>query len=130
MTHLVEPSFEHEKLTFVYDYPASQASLARVRQDKTPVAERFELYWHGVELANGFTELLDADEQRKRFELDNEKRQRSGRNPIAIDENFLASLQRGMPACSGVALGLDRLLMVISQTDALEKVMPFPVTAV
>lgn len=126
MSHVIEPGFDKEKLTFVFDYPASQASLAKVRKDRYPVAERFELYWGGVELANGFTELQDADEQRWRFNHDNQRRLKAGLEEVPVDEKFLEALAQGLPACSGVALGLDRLLMVISGASSIDQVMSFP----
>ena len=126
MSQVIEPTFDKEKLTFIYDYPASQASLAKVRKDKYPVAERFELYWGGVELANGFTELQDADEQRWRFNHDNQRRLKAGLEAVPVDEKFLDALVQGLPACSGVALGLDRLLMVISGATSIDQVMSFP----
>lgn len=130
MTHVIEPSFDKEKLTFIYDFPASQASLAKIRQDKFPIAERFELYWGGVELANGFTELLDEDEQRNRFIHDNELRVQVGLNEVSIDDLFLDALVKGLPACSGVAIGLDRLLMVLAQLDSLKEAMAFDIDSV
>ncbi|MBT8440723.1 MAG: EF-P lysine aminoacylase GenX [Gammaproteobacteria bacterium] len=126
MSHVTEPGFDKEKLTFVFDYPVSQASLAKVRKDKYPLAERFELYWGGIELANGFTELLDADEQRWRFNHDNQRRLKAGLEEVPVDEKFLDALARGLPACSGVALGLDRLLMVICGATSIDQVMSFP----
>jgi lysyl-tRNA synthetase class 2 len=126
MSHVIEPGFDKEKLTFIYDYPASQASLAKVRKDKYPLAERFELYWGGIELANGFTELQDVDEQRWRFNHDNQRRLKAGLEEVPVDEKFLDALAQGLPACSGVALGLDRLLMVISGATSIEQVISFP----
>jgi len=126
MSHVIEPGFDKEKLTFVFDYPASQASLAKVRKDKYPVAERFELYWGGVELANGFTELQDADEQRWRFNHDNQRRLKAGLEEVPVDEKFLEALAQGLPDCSGVALGLDRLLMVVSGAASIDQMMSFP----
>ena len=130
MSHVIEPGFDKNKLTFVYDYPASQASLAKVRKDKYPVSERFELYWGGIELANGFTELQDADEQRWRFNHENQRRQKAGMAQMPVDEYFLGALETGLPACSGVALGLDRLLMVLAGASSIDEVMSFPVTKV
>ncbi len=130
MSHVIEPKFVKEKLTFVFDYPASQASLAKVRKDRYPVAERFELYWGGVELANGFTELQDADEQRWRFNHDNQRRSKSGQEEVPVDEKFLEALGKGLPACSGVALGLDRLLMVLTGGASIAEVMNFPLSEV
>lgn len=112
-----------EGFTFVYDYPAAQASLARIKTDNALVAERFELFFDDLELANGFSELTDADEQRARFEHDNVQRQQRGLDQYTIDEDLLAALEQGLPECAGVALGLDRLLMVIQQVSALQQVL-------
>jgi elongation factor P--(R)-beta-lysine ligase len=108
--------------TFVYDFPSQQASLARLKPDNPKVAERFELFYQDMELANGFTELTDAREQRARFEADNQKRIESGLSPYPVDEDFLQALEQGMPNCAGVALGLDRLLMVLLQKDSIQEV--------
>ncbi len=104
------------KMTFLYDYPASQASLAKVEENsfKEKVAKRFELYFAGMELANGFFELDNATEQLGRFESDNIKRKELGKQPVPIDHNLIGALEYGLPSCSGVALGIDRLLMVIT----------------
>ena len=126
LTHAVEPHLGQGNLTLLYDYPASQAALARVRSGEPPVAERFELYADGVELANGFYELADAQEQRRRFEADLERRQREGKEPVPMDENLLAALESGLPDCSGVALGVDRLLMLITGARHIDAVLAFP----
>ncbi len=110
---------------FVYDYPVSQAALARVCPQDHRVAERFELFFDGIELANGFSELTDAAEQRARFEKDLELRRRRGLPEYPIDENLLAALEAGLDDCAGVALGLDRLLMVILGLDDLDAVLTF-----
>jgi lysyl-tRNA synthetase class 2 len=110
---------------FVYDYPASQAALARVNADNAKVAERFELFYNGLELANGFSELTDAAKQRARFEADNRQRLEQGLEPYPIDEDLLAALAYGVPECAGVALGLDRLLMVLLGLDSIGQVMTF-----
>jgi elongation factor P--(R)-beta-lysine ligase len=120
---LVGPKLGKERLSFVHDYPASQAALARVHGR---VASRFEAYLDGLELANGFHELTDVDEQRKRFVADNAERQRRGLPQMPIDEEFLAALDHGMPACSGVALGFDRLVMCATGADRIDDVLPFP----
>ena len=109
---------------FVHDYPMSQASLAR-RKAGTECAERFELFHNGVELANGFSELTDAKEQRTRFERDNQMRVQRGLPEYAPDEAMLAALEAGMPDCAGVALGLDRLLMVLLDLDSIDQVLTF-----
>ncbi len=110
----IEQHLGKDKLTFLTHYPASMAALAKkiTDNDGNTVAERFELYYQGIELANGFYELTDADEQRSRFIADNQERQRLGKPTVAIDEDFLSALEKGLPDCSGVALGIDRLLML------------------
>ena len=113
-----------EGYQFVYDYPLSQASLAR-RRPGTQVAERFELFYTGSELANGFSELTDADEQRNRFEMENRTRAQRGLAQYQLDESLLAALEAGLPDCAGVALGLDRLLMVLLGLDSIEQVLTF-----
>lgn len=126
LTHLVEPHLGTSKLTFLYDFPISQASLANVRQDNPPVAERFELYINGIELANGFQELTDAQIQRERFERDLLVRQKKGLANVPIDENMLDALVDGLPDCSGVALGIDRLCMIIMGVSDINQVITFP----
>jgi lysyl-tRNA synthetase class 2 len=126
MTHIVEPRLG-TGLVFVRDYPASQASLARLRPGTPPVAARFEVYLNGMELANGFHELADASEQRQRLELECEKREQAHAGCVRIDEHFLAALESGLPDCAGVALGLDRLLMIAAGADCLGDVIAFPV---
>ncbi len=110
---------------FVYDYPVSQAALARASNDDAAVAERFELFYDGLELANGFSELTDAGEQRARFERDLQIRRERGLSEYPIDENLLAALAAGIDDCAGVALGLDRLLMVILDLDDIDDVLTF-----
>lgn len=124
LTHLIEPQLGAGAY-FVYDYPAEQAALARVRAGSPPLAERFELYVNGVELANGFHELTDAAEQRARFERENRARQAAGRAPVLIDEHFLAALQAGLPAAAGVALGFDRLVMLAAGLAHIDQAMAF-----
>lgn len=123
MATIVGPALGHERLTFVYDYPASQAALAKIRGQ---VASRFEAYLYGVELANGFHELADAAEQRARFEHDLQERARRGLPTHPIDERFLAALEHGLPECSGVALGFDRLVMCASGATHIDQVLAFP----
>jgi lysyl-tRNA synthetase class 2 len=90
------------------------------------VAERFEVYLDGVELANGFHELTDAVEQRQRFERDLDRRERAGGDPVPIDERLLAALAAGLPACAGVALGFDRLVMLAAGAARIDEVIAFP----
>lgn len=127
LTHVIEPKLGHCQPTFIHDYPASQASLARVRGGDPPLAERFEVFAEGVELANGYHELADAAEQRRRFEADNEKRIQEGLPAVPIDERLLAAIDHGLPDCAGVALGVDRLIMIASGTRSLADVLAFPV---
>jgi lysyl-tRNA synthetase class 2 len=126
LSHLIEPQLVERGLLFVYDYPATQAALSRLREDgEHVVAERFELYVDGVELANGYCELTDATEQAARFARDNELLVQAGSVPRVIDERLLQALEQGLPACSGVALGVDRLLMVLTGADSLAEVISF-----
>ncbi len=128
MSHIIQPRLGQECLTFVYHYPASQAALARIRQssaDTPAVAERFELFYQGVELANGFHELTDAGEQRARFERDLLQRRAQNLPPVPIDERLLTALD-DMPPCAGVALGLDRLLLMFNGLTRLSDVIAFP----
>jgi len=123
MAALVAPSFPADRLTFVHDFPASQAALARLRG---PVASRFEAFWGNLELANGFHELGDADEQAKRFEHDRSERARRGQPVHRPDALFLEALRSGLPSCSGVALGFDRVVMVASGARHIDEVLAFP----
>jgi len=127
LTRRIEPALARDRLIFVYDYPPSQAALARIRRDAEPVAERFELYLGGMELANGFQELTDPGEQRRRFDADLRERSARGLDPLPLDEAFLAALEVGMPEAAGVALGLDRLLMIATGSTHIDQVLAFPV---
>jgi lysyl-tRNA synthetase class 2 len=126
MGALIGPRLGAERLTFVHGYPASQAALARLDPADPRAAQRFELYARGIELANGFHELTSAAEQRGRFEADNAAR-RARRLPVhPPDERLLAALSSGLPDCAGVALGLDRLLMLATGASHIEEVLAFP----
>ncbi len=127
MTHLLEPTLGRGAPTFVFDYPADQAALARVRHDDPPVAERFEVYVEGVELANGYHELTDAGEQRRRFEQDLKVRRSRGLPAPPIDHRLIDALDHGMTPCAGVALGVDRLVMLAAGASRLEEVITFPI---
>lgn len=126
MSHLIEPHLR--AATFIVDYPASQAALARVALDGegNAVARRFELYVEGLELCNGYYELTDADEQQRRFAADSECRRQRQLPDHPADQRLLAALGAGMPDCAGVALGVDRLLMLACQCERLEQVLAFP----
>lgn len=126
LTHVVEPKLGQGRLTFLYDYPATQASLARIQPGNPPVAARFELYLNGIELANGFHELADADEQRTRFERQQHDRKTRGLPAAPMDERLLAALHEGLPDCAGVALGFDRLVMLAVGARSIEEVLAFP----
>ncbi len=123
---VIQPALPKKCLTFVYDFPAEQAALARVRPEAPPLAERFELYLGCTELANGYQELTDPIEQRRRFEADNTQRENRGKASYAVDQNLLAALEHGLPECAGVALGVDRLLMAITAADTISDVTAFP----
>jgi len=122
MSTLVGPRLGLDRLSFVYDYPASQAALARTRG---PVASRFEAYLDGLELANGFHELADSDEQRARFTQDLAERARRQLPAMPMDEHFLGALRHGLPDCSGVALGFDRLVMCAVGARHIREVLAF-----
>lgn len=126
-SQVVEPNIGLERPVAVYHFPASQAALAQVSSEDHRVAERFEFYYKGLELANGFNELTDAKEQLSRFEQDNLLRQKLGLEPQKIDQRLIAALAAGMPSCSGVALGVDRLLMLALNAQSISEVMAFDV---
>ena len=128
MVFVVEPALASHGPEFITDYPPSQAALAQTYVDKDGLtwAKRFELFVNKVELCNGYTELTDAAEQRRRFEADLEIRRKAGKPLPPLDERFLAALESGMPECSGVALGLDRLFMLALGKAEIADVILFP----
>jgi len=119
---VVIPAFGKGRI-FIYDYPASQSALAKISDKDSRVAERFELFIDGVELANGFHELTDAQEQQQRFKSENKRREERGLSKLPIDTNLIAALEEGMPDCAGVAVGIDRLLMLILDVDSIADVI-------
>lgn len=123
----VEPHIGKDRPTFIYHFPASQASLAQISTEDHRVAERFEVYYKGIELANGFHELTDAREQRQRFEQDNRKRAARGLPQQPIDHHLLAATEAGLPDCSGVALGVDRVVMLALDAESIGDVISFTV---
>jgi elongation factor P--(R)-beta-lysine ligase len=123
---LIEPHLGHDAPLFVYNFPASQAALARLHPHCPEYAERFELYVQGLELANGFHELTDVTEQRARFRRECAARAAQGGLAIPLDQRFLAALEAGLPDCAGIALGLDRLLMLKIQATHIDEVLAFP----
>ncbi|WP_439239766.1 MULTISPECIES: elongation factor P--(R)-beta-lysine ligase [unclassified Lonepinella] len=127
-SEVVEPKIGQDRPVAIYHFPASQAALAQISSEDHRVAERFEFYYKGLELANGFHELTDAHEQANRFEQDNQLRQKLGLPTRAIDTRLLAALQAGMPNTSGVALGVDRLIMIALGAERIEQVLSFGIT--
>lgn len=128
MSQVIEPTLGADELSFIYNYPASQCALAKVTTDAqgVAVAQRFELYVEGVELANGYFELSDAQEQLHRFEADLALRANKQLPSMPMDKRLLAALEHGMPDCAGVALGMDRLLMLMANADSIRDVIAFP----
>ncbi len=124
LTGEVEPHLGKEKPTFLTEYPSSLAALARSKPGEPQVAERFELYIDGLELANAFSELTDVEEQHRRFEKDEELRRTAGKTPYPLPEKFLAELEN-MPEAAGIALGLDRLIMLITDAEKIDDVVAF-----
>ncbi len=123
---LVEPHLGKDNLLVLMDYPASQAALAKTEvKDDEVVAKRFEVYYQGVELANGYLELTDSEEQRRRFVESNEKRKKLGKESLPIDEHLLLALKQGIPECCGVAVGFDRLVMLRNKTKDISEILSF-----
>lgn len=129
MTSVVTAKFPTDRFTLLYDYPASQAALARIisGHDNDSVAARFELFFGPLELANGYHELQDATEQRQRFEQDQQVRRAAGLPIQPIDEHLLAALEHGLPDCAGVAIGLERLMMILIGKKSIDEVLTFSV---
>lgn len=124
-SEMIEPAFAVDEITFIYNYPESQASLARLKLENDKlVAQRFEVYCGGIELANGFYELTEPVEQMKRFEQDNLTRKQLNYQPVEIDQRLIKALDKGLPDCSGVALGVDRLLMLKLNQKDIKMVLP------
>jgi len=125
MSHVVEPGLGRDRPAIVYDYPANQAALARVRGNP-PLAERFELYVGGMELANGYHELVDAQVLRQRNRQANAERRADGKSALPEESRLLAAMEHGLPACTGVALGFDRVVMVATGARHIREVIAFP----
>lgn len=126
-SEIIEPDIGNDQPCFVYNFPKSQASLAKLCPIDNRVAQRFECYYQGVELVNGFNELTDSKAQFQRFQDDNNKRKASGLQQKNIDLNFISALSYGLPQCSGVALGIDRLVMLALQAEHIEQVISFSI---
>jgi len=126
-SEIIEPNIGKTAPCFVYNFPSSQASLAKLCPDDIRVAQRFECYYQGVELVNGFNELTDYQVQLQRFQEDNKKRKQQGLQEKTIDKNFIQAITCGLPQCSGVALGVDRLIMLALKADHIKEAISFPV---
>jgi lysyl-tRNA synthetase class 2 len=124
MVQDIEPRLGVEKPTFLYDYPAERGALARLKQEDQNIAERFELYLGGLEIANGFSELVDSEEQRRRFHFENKNRQSMGKHIYSLPDKFLAELD-SMPPSAGIALGVDRLVMIFLDIGTIDEVVAF-----
>jgi lysyl-tRNA synthetase class 2 len=128
LVELVEPHLGRGRPAILYEYPATQAALARVRQvNSTPVAERFELYADGIELANGYHELLDAGVLRERNARANRQRLADGKPPLPEESRLLTAMEAGLPPCAGVALGFDRVVMIAGAASSIDEVIAFPI---
>lgn len=123
----IEPHLGRHAPEFLHDYPASQSALARIRHEEFPVAERFELYIHGIELCNGYHELLDATELQRRYAELSILREKEGAPPLPRDSRLIQAMQAGLPPSSGVALGFDRLTMLLGGYSSIQDVIPFPI---
>lgn len=126
ISHIIQPALPKKALTFVHDFPAEQAALAKITDDSPPIAQRFELYLGCNELANGYQELNDGNQQQQRFDAENAVRLSRGETMCQVDLNLVAALKSGMPECAGVALGVDRFLMAICQAKSINEVIAFP----
>lgn len=124
----IEPTLGYDGPCYVFDFPAEQAALSQTHQrdDGVIVSKRFEIYMQGLELGNAYDELLDASTLRSRFEADNNARLQMNRPPIEIDNDLLAAMQAGLPACSGIAIGIDRLLMIMLNQADIRSIISFP----
>ena len=125
---LVQPHLGKQSICMVFDYPACQSSLARVKSDDHRLVERVEVFVNGIELGNGYCELTDHVEQQQRFATEIKLRQQMGLRVPTVDKRFLSAIESGLPDCSGMAIGLDRLLMLITNSKTIDQVMAFPFT--
>jgi len=127
ITHVIQARLPKNAPVFIYDYPASQAALANIKKNDVDIAERFELYINGIELANGYQELRNANEQQQRFEKENSLRELAELQTVPLDTNLIAALESGLPMVSGVAVGFDRVLMLAAGADSLREVIAFTI---
>lgn len=122
----IEPHFGVDRPTIIYDFPASQAALAKRKADDPRFAERFEFYIAGIEMGNAFTELTDADEQLKRFQSERAERESLGKVMYDIDMDYIAALQTGLPPTGGIAVGIDRIVMFFADAPSIQDILVFP----
>lgn len=127
MSEIIQPDLGRDHPTILFDYPASQSALAKVREEEDRVAERFELFFQGIELANGYHELLDADELRRRNKKNNAQRIAAGKQELPVESHLLDAMAIGLPSCAGVALGFDRAVMVAMGAKTIREVIAFPI---
>ena len=125
LSHGIEPHLGKDRPAFIYDFPASQAALARLRPENPPLASRFEIYYQGIELGNGFHELQASTEQRSRFLQDLNYRRQNQLPSVPLDEHLLAALNHGLPDCAGIAIGVDRLVMLALGYQSIEDIVSF-----
>lgn len=126
LVECIEPHLGRGRAEFLFDYPATQAALARIRPGNPPVAERFELYLDGIELCNGYRELTDPAELRRRMAVESDRRSEAGHAPLAPSNRLIQAMEAGLPDCAGVALGFDRLLMMATGDRSIDQVIAFP----
>ena len=124
LTQIIVNKLENNSIIFIYNYPQDQCSLAKIDKEKE-IAQRFEVFFNGIEIGNGFNELTDVHEQRNRFIKDNKIRKKLNKIEHQLDEEFLAALEYGLPECSGVALGLDRLIAIAADVDNINESITF-----
>jgi lysyl-tRNA synthetase class 2 len=127
LSECIEPVLGDSQPVILFDFPASQSALAKVREEEFPVAERFELYFQGVELANGYHELCDADELVQRNQQVNLQRAADGKQSLPVESRLLEAMRKGLPGCCGVAVGVDRLLMLLLEVEEIAEVVAFPI---
>ncbi len=126
LTEKVEPFLKKQQAVFLHNYPASQAALATIPESDSRIAQRFELYLEGIEICNGYNELTDANELEKRCHEQNRLRQANGLQTVPQPKRFIAAMKNGLPPCSGVALGIDRLVMLLLGCQSIKQVLAFP----
>jgi lysyl-tRNA synthetase class 2 len=126
-SHKIQPQLGLQSVCLVYGYPALLSSLARINAENPAITDRFEVFVEGIELGNGFFELADSREQEQRFDLEIAEREQKGLPPVKKDEYLLAALSAGLPDCSGVALGLDRILMLLDESASIDDILTFPI---